>query len=29
MTKARELAIDVLENIKDDKLKFSELRGLV
>ena len=29
MTKARELAIDVLENIKDNKLKFSELRGLV
>ena len=29
MTKARELAIDVLEDIKDNKLKFSELRGLV
>ena len=29
MTKVRELAIDVLEDIKDNKLKFSELRGLV
>jgi hypothetical protein len=29
MTKAREIAIDVLEDIKDNKLKFSELRGLV
>jgi len=29
MTKAKELAIDVLEDIKCNKLKFSELRGLV
>ena len=29
MTKAREIAIDVLEDIKNNKLKFSELRGLV
>jgi len=29
MTKAKELAIDVLEDIKYNKLKFSELRGLV
>ena len=29
MTKIRELAIDVLEDIKDNKLKFSELRWLV
>ncbi len=29
MTKIRELAIDALEEIKENKLKFSELRGLV
>jgi hypothetical protein len=29
MTKARELAMDALEDIKNNKLKFSELRGLV
>ena len=29
MTKLRELAIETLETIKENKLKFSELRGLV
>jgi hypothetical protein len=29
MTKIRELAIETLEGIKENKLKFSELRGLV
>jgi hypothetical protein len=29
MTKKRELAIATLEAIKENKLKFSELRGLV
>ena len=29
MTKIRELAIETLEDIKTNKLKFSELRGLV
>jgi|LXNH01.1.fsa_nt_gb hypothetical protein len=29
MTKLREQAIETLENIKENKVKFSELRGLV
>lgn len=29
MTKIRELAIETLEGIKENKLKYSELRGLV
>ena len=29
MTKIRELAIETLEDIKTNKLKISELRGLV
>jgi len=29
MTKIREQAIEILEDIKENKLKFSELRGLV
>ncbi len=29
MAKIRELAIETLEGIKENKLKFSELRGLV
>ena len=29
MTKIGELAIETLESIKENKLKFSELRGLV
>ena len=29
MTKLREQAIETLENIKENKVKFSELRGMV